>query len=153
MDYKALTKMDKNILYHLREKHPVINAVGKLLDGDTAWLLLIQVSLSEYAKHESKAVNLNDSVTGREKMEDPEGSNWLTYYRKISKCMYVYISPKQISSDTQSPYEILSTGLSTIQTRTTKLASWCDNLCMGLDSDTHRWIKSIVSTDLRSVSM
>ena len=49
---------------HLRDKHPIIDAVGRLKDqNDKEWLLLIQVSLSTYSEHKSKAGDLQKQIT------------------------------------------------------------------------------------------
>ena len=51
-------------IVQLREKHPVIDAVARVRDQtDKEWLLLIQVSLSAYSEHKSKAGDLQKQIT------------------------------------------------------------------------------------------
>lgn len=108
---QALTRMEEGILYHLRAKHPVIDAAARVNDGNgKKWLLLLQVSLSPYKEHMSKAADLKNHVTGPER--DYQDCTWLEYYCRISQsvppagqeearsCMYVYISPKEYASET-----------------------------------------------------
>ena len=100
---EPLTNMNEGILYHLRDKHPVIDAVGifKEKASRKEWLLMVQVSLSSYTRHKSKAVNLLDSVTGPENFYRQEKNwNWLQYYSHLgattSNRMYIYICPDEI---------------------------------------------------------
>ena len=109
---EPLTNMTEGVLYHLREKHPVIDAVGKFKEakGQKVWLLMVQVSLSSYTQHRSKAANLLDRVTGPE----PTTTNWLEYYSHLGgttpkeACMYVYISPDEIEQEGQLPSHTLA---------------------------------------------
>ena len=111
----ALKIIHPNILYHLRDFHPTIDAIGCFTDEeDVIWLVMIQVSLGTYNKHKSKAADLFNKTVGSEKTVDASCS-LLDYYRnrihgvtdpKEIKCMYVYISPKEFFSQT-NPSEIL----------------------------------------------
>ena len=110
---EPLTNMTEGILYHLREKHPVIDAVGKFKEakGQKVWLLMVQVSLSSYTQHRSKAANLLDRVTGPESTTTT--TNWLEYYSHLGTtpketCMYVYISPDEIEQEGQLPSHTLA---------------------------------------------
>ena len=103
----------KQVLYHLRPFHPVVDAVGYTEDSKgNKWLLLIQVSLSTYSDHKSKASNLLDPLKGPERDihiqrgADPV-NNWIDYYRGCivneterteAKVMYIYISPEEFFS-------------------------------------------------------
>ena len=69
---------------------------------------MIQISLSTYNEHKSKAEDLFKKTVGSEKRTDASCS-LLDYYRnrihgvtdsKEIKCMYVYISPKEFFSQT-----------------------------------------------------
>ena len=53
---------------HLPNTHPVIDGVARLKDGqEREWLLLIQVSLSSYVEHRSKAIKLVDKERGEKR--------------------------------------------------------------------------------------
>ena len=94
--------LGEGVLYHLRPGHPVIDAVAFVKVDDTPWLLLIQVSISAYKDHKSKAEHLLKEVEGYEKqsLKNGKSSNWLDYYRNLIppaervglKSMYIYIS-------------------------------------------------------------
>ena len=110
---EPLTNMTEGVLYHLREKHPVIDAVGKFKEakGQKVWLLMVQVSLSSYTQHRSKAANLLDRVTGPESTTTT--TNWLEYYSHLGTtpketCMYVYVSPDEIEQEGQLPSHTLA---------------------------------------------
>ena len=119
-----LTGLAEGVLYQLRSCHPVIDAVAYIKKDSIQWLLLIQVSLSAYKYHESHIEDLNKPVVGCEKVRPKrkpkrckraetnppakkpkiEPNDWLKYYydmlpeskRTTKKCMYIYISPKNI---------------------------------------------------------
>jgi hypothetical protein len=94
--------LPEGVLYFLRSFHPVIDAVAHVRVGNTPWLVLIQVSLSDYRNHESKINDLKKEITGCEKYRVSEEINWLDYYRnqvpEVGReglmCVYVYVSPK-----------------------------------------------------------
>ena len=128
-------------LVHLREKHPVIDAVGRLKDqAGKEWLLLIQVSLSAYSEHKSKAGDLQKQITFPESNVSASANcTWLQYYRDLccadQDCMYVYISPKEVDAN---PAKVLAEA--GIHSRT-------KDLYLGLvvkDSDTHQAMNRIV---------
>jgi hypothetical protein len=97
----------KNVLYSLRPCHPVIDAVAYVEASESPWLVLVQVSLSDYKSHKSKLCDLKNGLAGVEKRRvkstGNSSKNWLEYYRSIvpadkrdaCKCMYVYISPEE----------------------------------------------------------
>ena len=129
-----------NCLHRLRARHPVIDAVGKLQDQKgKEWLLLVQVSSSEYKRHKSKAIDLMKSVTGPERnaVGGARRVNWLNYYSDLfevqtNAAMYVYISPKEIDQVTD-PAETLGEA---------------GEACMGVVQQgtcTHIWIKELSS--------
>lgn len=95
----ALGVLSFGALVHLKERHPITDAVGELKDQEgKEWLLLIQVSLSTYKDHYSKAGDLCEAVTYLESVSAAtDECNWLQYYRNLCgsdlKCMYVYVSP------------------------------------------------------------
>ena len=109
-EQKPLKELKEGIIYQLRPLHPVIDAVAYVHDKNVreknkddkkeAWLLLIQVSLSSYSSHKSKADDLLKTPTGCERSRDC--SNWIQYYRDCITAkgtdinvMYVYISPEE----------------------------------------------------------
>ena len=84
-----MKELKKKVLYRLRHCHPVIDAVGYTEDkNNQPWLLLIQVSLSTYAAHNSKAEDLLDSPKLRteSKVSHSKGfklkpaNTWIDYY-------------------------------------------------------------------------
>jgi hypothetical protein len=91
------------VLYCLRPCHPVIDAVAYIEMAESPWLVLIQVSLSDYKSHSSKLCDLKNSLTGVEKSFNNSPNSWLDYYRSFipeskredCKCVYVYVSPKE----------------------------------------------------------
>ena len=99
---KALSEINVGVLYHLREFHPVIDAIGSFVHEGQHWLVMIQVSLSKYSDHKSKAADLFKKTSGSEEVVGP-GITLLEYYKnRVSgvtadnlKCMYVYICPTQ----------------------------------------------------------
>ena len=111
----ALQIIHPNILYHLRDFHPTIDAIGCFTDEEgVKWLVVIQISLSTYNKHKSKAADLFKDTVGSEKTIDAS-CTLLDYYRNRIhgvtdsneiKCMYVYISPKEFFSQI-NPSDIL----------------------------------------------
>ena len=114
--------MQSKVLYHLRDQHPVIDAAAYFKDQSR--LLLIQVSLSGYKKHGSKAYDLTNDVKGCEKNPYIK-LNWLQHYKKAAQgkifggsaatvqavpapeVIYVYISPKQFISDGTLPWNLM----------------------------------------------
>ena len=73
-------------LVQLREKHPVIDAVTRVKDQtDKEWLLLIQVSLSAYSEHKSKAGDLQKRITWPESSVPAASPDctWFEYYRDL----------------------------------------------------------------------
>ena len=59
----ALTAISPGLLYHLRVQHPVINGVGLLEErAGENYLVLIQISLSKYLNHDSKANYINNPI-------------------------------------------------------------------------------------------
>lgn len=58
----AVKQLNRGTLYHLRPEHPVIDAVGYVKVDGQPWLLMIQVSLSQYKQHDSKAGDLMNRV-------------------------------------------------------------------------------------------
>lgn len=101
----ALDRLSLGSLVQLREKHPVIDAVGRLKDqGGKEWLVLMQVSLSKYDQHKSKVGDLYNTITWPESVSATKvDCSWLQYYRNLCNstldCMYVYISPKELGPD------------------------------------------------------
>ena len=108
-NYTWNKQLTKGVLYRLRPFHPVIDAVGYTEDSDgEPWLLLIQVSLSNYKANSTKVEDLLDNTKGREKR--PQGcESWLCYFsdgieldqkdkekNKVMRRMYIYLSPEKL---------------------------------------------------------
>ena len=102
--------MSVGVLNRLRPEQPAIDAIG-IIEGQSKkkWLLMLQVSLSDYKKHRSKVEHIYNYISG---LEGEGGVTWLQYYQgllpetlKEIDCMYVYVSPKQIG--TTDPYEVM----------------------------------------------
>ena len=157
-----LTKMVKGVLYHLRMKHPVIDAVGLLTDArNTDWLVMLQISLAPYRKHSSKAQNLFEKVKAPElTCTHTAGCSILTYYRMLAadtiasgsggasteagsgnsstqhspSTMYIYISPENVGS----PEDLKESGISA-KTKELYLGVVLKN------SDTHYFIERQVA--------
>lgn len=112
----AVNELVNGTLYRLRPRHPVIDAVGYLMEGSQPWLLLMQVSISTYSNHTSKVKDLLNPVDKSERDVESRAKNWLQYYRsrvpfnntaEVSlKFMYIYISPREFFA-TGKPSETL----------------------------------------------
>lgn len=88
---KLAEELTDGTIYFLRPSHSVIDAVGCF----GAHLLLIQISLQPYEKHNSKAKDL------WKPMPTARNDTILEYYRGLTKAtesMYVYLSPQQIGT-------------------------------------------------------
>ena len=74
--------------------------------------MLIQISMSTYQTHRSKAQNVKDFVNGAEKAICSIQYTWLSYYQKLVldvsfKYLYVYVSPKQLLQSGENPSSLL----------------------------------------------
>lgn len=101
------TKLKHRQVYHLRQRHPAIDAVA-FVDGTNdavdidgvpvtdKCLLLLQLSMSSYQDHESKGNDIRKTIPA---MEGGEGS--IAEYCQnlcevaVDKVRYVYASPKE----------------------------------------------------------
>ena len=99
----ALSSLATRMLYHLRMQHPVIDAVGVFDTSDTSncgrYLVMIQVSLSRYSVHESKATNIYNKLCRPESTAAKE-STIAEYYKNLAgvddaHTVYVYVSPSE----------------------------------------------------------
>jgi len=139
----ALKALSLGSLVQLREKHPVIDAVARLKDeSDKEWLLLIQVSLSKYNEHKSKAGDLQKTITWPESVSTTRANcTWLQYYCDLCPnldCMFVYISPKELGPN---PVSVLQE--SGIHSRT-------ENLYLGLVAQDSITAKNMSVCELKS---
>ena len=83
-------------LYFLKPGHYVIDAVGKFICRDVAYLVFLQISLMPYSAHWS---NIRKETRGF-------AHSMLTHYRKLFhfekedpwQTIYVYISPREIGA-------------------------------------------------------
>jgi hypothetical protein len=105
---QPVTELEPGVLYQLRPSHPVIDAVLYVEKSDRVLLFLIQVSISTYSIHDSKAGDLKNTITGCE-LTNKGGlpCNWLDYYKCLPKkcretkeitCIYLYLSPNELYS-------------------------------------------------------
>lgn len=92
-----------NEICHLRPQHPTIDGVCVALDSnDDKYLLLLQVSISDYRSHDSKGIDIRNEVD--KKFEGKVCNRTKTiaeYYKDLAgvednKVIYVYISPKEV---------------------------------------------------------
>ena len=104
------SKLKPGYMYHLRSGHPAIDSVCvALTESEEKFLLLLQVSLSSYSEHLSKAVDIRRGVTKQERKSVEEilpqqsaSTSIAQYYQYLGgnidndRVMYVYISPKEI---------------------------------------------------------
>ena len=72
--------MEGNIIYHLKGGHQAIDAVVKVRGSDdVVYLILIQISLSLYSKHESKYSDIYKTL------KEPQNTkSVLDYYSSVS---------------------------------------------------------------------
>ena len=104
----AVSALSVNILHHLRPGHPAIDAVCLVESSTTKslCLLLIQISLSKYSQHSSKACDIRKPVTADEKLRNPSASSIVDYYKQLApssdNVIYVYVSPRQYYSSKQN---------------------------------------------------
>jgi hypothetical protein len=102
-----VNRLMNGTLVHLRPCHPVMDAVAYITKEDIPWLLFVQVSLSEYDDHKSKAMDVYNEVQGCERNTEHCSKwtgkmTWIDYYCSLLpedvqpnvQLMYVYISPK-----------------------------------------------------------
>ena len=87
-----------NQIYHLRPNHPAIDGVCVAVDSiNVKYLLLLQVSISEYRKHESKGIDIRKPVdTGFE--GKVHRGTIAEYYKNLARVgdeNVMYISPKE----------------------------------------------------------
>ena len=77
-------RLADNQIYHLRPKHPAIDGVCVAIDSNNVrCLLLLQVSIGEYKKHESKGIHIRKKVETH--FEGKFGSATIAeYYKKLT---------------------------------------------------------------------
>ena len=112
---KALISLTQSCLHYLRPGHRAIDAVCLTTEIESGenYLLLIQVSLSEYAKHKSKALDIHAKVVSveSENDENKQVKSIGEYYRTLpgvkvesKNVMFVYVSPKEIRLPTPEDF-------------------------------------------------
>lgn len=101
-----------NEIRHLRQQHPAIDGVCVALSDsqsdsdDGRYLLLLQVSISEYRKHESKGIDIRKQVDPKFEGKFHNGTI-AEYYKRLAKVsedkkvIYVYVSPKELESPSE----------------------------------------------------
>ena len=102
--FSKITLMHQGILYALRSGHPVIDGVGFFVQRDVKWLVFIQVSLSDYNKHDKKLSSLfQRPKTKHAKAMSQEiqktSLSYFTYYKRLVNddklnVLLVYVSPQ-----------------------------------------------------------
>ena len=122
---KPVTELSNGQLYHLRKGHPAIDAVCVAEDQQSGhmYLVLMQVSLSKYGEHKTKASDISKQIVGKEKAAaaHPDVSI-VEYYREMTKAiaqddkmiaedhvLFVYASPKELNVPLESTFpDVLS---------------------------------------------
>ena len=106
------TNLVCQVIYHLRQRHPAIDAVCVAEEDNCRqkYLLLIQVSISPYKEHHSKGIDIRKTVDLPEKKHScllltasstSASPSVAKYYQCLGenidddKVIYVYISPKE----------------------------------------------------------
>ena len=96
---EKLTNMEAGVLYHLRHRHPVIDAVGilKRQDKKKYHLVFIQISMSKYSSHSSKIEDLFGTIDCKELKTSSFASIFDFYMSmtttsvKTRKAFYIYV--------------------------------------------------------------
>lgn len=115
----ALIQLSASCLHHLRPGHRAIDAVclTSVTEGSTTekYLLLVQVSLSCYVVHKSKALEIRDVVISPEK-EHASVSNLsiAEFYRDMAEkggdeveedhVVYIYASPEELKQPSEMDF-------------------------------------------------
>ena len=132
----VLEHMDKSVLYFLRYKHPVVDAVGILQDEKCVWwLVFLQISLSSYLSHRTKVTDLLEQHRCPEINSSCE--TLYGYYKRMCEvdvsAIYVYISPREIYKGSEGKKIILRRSKSEIQYGTiakeSSMAKDLDTIC------------------------
>ena len=101
-----VVSMERGVLYHLRHKHPVVDAVGILrrMDKRKYHLVFIQVSMSKYSRHHTKIEDIYDKVDCIE-LKNSSHTSILEFYKSMTsppvtarKAFYLYISPMEVDN-------------------------------------------------------
>ena len=99
-----------NQIYHLRSKHPAIDGVCVTNDSQNGmYLLLLQVSLSDYRTHISKGIDIRKKVPASDEGRFCKGDRKTIaqYYKDLakikddSKVVYAYVSPLQLGDPSE----------------------------------------------------
>ena len=100
-----------NEIRHLRQQHPAIDGVCVALNDndDGRYLLLLQVSISEYRKHESKGIDIRKQVDPKFEGRFHNGTiaEYDKHLAKVSedtKVIYVYVSPKELEPPSEHTF-------------------------------------------------
>ena len=93
----------ENQICHLRPSHPAIDGVCVAVDSiGVKYLLLLQVSLSEYRQHVSKGIDIKRPVDQNFEGKVLSGKTIAEYYKHYAgvkedkNVIYVYVSPKEV---------------------------------------------------------
>lgn len=101
---EKLTSMETGVLYYLRHRHLVINAVGilKRQDKKKHHLVFIQISMSKYSSHSSKIEDLYGMIDCKELKTSGFASIFDFYMSmttpsvKARKAFYIYVLPSEV---------------------------------------------------------
>ena len=94
------TELTPGKLYHLRPQHPAIDGVGVFEVENKKYLVMIQVSLSTYRNHASKALDIFRTV--KKLQESTSSTTIVEYYKKLAKVddntrvVYIDASPQEL---------------------------------------------------------
>ena len=107
--------MIEDEIHHLRPKHPAIDGVCVAFESNSncRYLLLLQVSLSDYRRHESKGIDIRKCVEQAFEGKFCEGTSTIAqYYKKLAKVkedkrvIYVYVSPNELEPPSLSTFSL-----------------------------------------------
>ena len=106
--------MIENEIHRLRPKHPAIDGVCVTTESTSnrRYLLLLQVSLTEYRRHESKGIDIRKCVEPafEGKISKGVSTTIAQYYKKLAKVesdenvIYVYVSPHELDPPSSSTF-------------------------------------------------
>ena len=93
-------KFTKNFLYRLYDTHPAIDFVGEFEVNKSSYLVMFQLSVSNYTSHQSKVRHLNRTYQNYTEFKK---KTVLDYYKSLCnetkmEVLFIYVSPKHNTS-------------------------------------------------------
>lgn len=133
------TNLRDSCLYGLPKGHAAIDAVGVFKHADENYLVMIQVAISEYSSHESKFQDIYGDLKGQVNSIQEYYFNIGGGADKIHHSVYMYVSGKEVGSNSN----VLKPNLSSLKLRSGKTLNKHVNCFVGVamkDSFTHKEI-------------